>query len=432
MTTLHDQLADLADDAPAGGPLPGLWAQGVRRQRRRRTARLGAVAAAVVVLATLATVLRPTSAPDPEPVQVPFGELHLPRAVYPPDPWADGTDESGAPGPLAVVSTATRREAVGLRGTRQFRSAFGVSAVDGAAVFLDLEGGRNGLLSGTSLTLSPDGTKVGYVRSDDDGKAVGFGVYDTVSGKTVLLDDPAAPLITVWSDSLEFSGDSRYLETSYAPEGSGGRRDHALVVWDVATGRPTVAEPAGRYWLPVMGRSPSGIVWARGSQILRFDPRTGDTTSVPTTFEAFQTSYGPGAQAFAAIAPGANAQEDWRLLVGSSPAEAREVSLGIHPDLLLGWRDADHVVVGQVPDRRAVEVDLATGRSTAVPLETTEREDDLVTYAADLWANPLVDGVRPPDARDPRTPWWIGGGLGLAALLAGGVLALLRRRRARP
>ena len=49
----------------------------------------------------------------------------------------------------------------------------------------------------------------------------------------------------------------------------------------------------------------------------------------------------------------------------------------------------------------------------------------LPAYAADLWANDLVDGVRPPTVHDPRLPWWVAGGVALVALIA---LRLWRRR----
>lgn len=429
MTTLHDQLADLADEAPPGGPVPGLWQQGVRRQRRRQATRLGAVAAAVVVLVALAGFLRPTAPDEPRPVQVPFGQLHLPRTVYPPDRWADGTDETGPPGPLAVVSTTYRNRAVGLRDAQEELRPFGVSAVDGKAVFLDLVGG-NGLLSDTSLTLSPDGRKVGYIRYGQGEEVLGFGVYDTVTGETVLLDDPDRPVLQVFSYDLTFSGDSRFLQTSYSLTGSRGSRDHSLVVWDVDTGEPVVAEPAGHYWLPTMGRAPSGIVWSRGRQVHTFDPTTGRRSSFRADVDVFMASWGPDGRAFAAVAPGETDQDDWRLFAGPSSTDLREMELPIVPDHVLGWRDDRHVLVRELPRRGVVEVDVRTGRATPVPLKTSGQEVDLPVYAADLWANPLVDGVRPPDASDPRLPWLVGGAAGLVVSVGALVLGLRWRRRA--
>ena len=65
-------------------------------------------------------------------------ELHLPRTVYAPSPWAEGTDELGPPGPLAVLAGGERKVRDGLTGSRSYPSYYGVSAVDGSARFLDL------------------------------------------------------------------------------------------------------------------------------------------------------------------------------------------------------------------------------------------------------------------------------------------------------
>lgn len=42
MTSLHDRLADLAEDAPVGAPTPDLWTAGVRRGRKVRAATVAA------------------------------------------------------------------------------------------------------------------------------------------------------------------------------------------------------------------------------------------------------------------------------------------------------------------------------------------------------------------------------------------------------
>ncbi|NYI47083.1 hypothetical protein BJ993_004163 [Nocardioides aromaticivorans] len=426
MSTLHDQLADLADAAPTGGPVPGLWQQGVRRQRRRRNARLGAVAAAVVVVAALAGLLRTTAPEEPEPVQVPFGELHLPRMVYPPDPWAESTT---TPGPLAAIGTASKFEPTGIRGHVESFAAFGVSAVDGSAVFLDLPWtGEDGFGPGGPV-LSPDGTKVAWVRYTGGTEPVvnGFAVLDTMTGRARRLSDPDNPVIKGMDVSgLTFSGDSRYLEVSYSLTGSDADRAHSLVLWDVATGARRVAEPAGRYWLPNMGSAPAGTVWSRGDRTFTFDPVTGRTTSERSGFKVVQASYGPE-RSFAAIAFGETDQADWRLFVGASPRDVRQVRLDMVPEQLLGWRDATHVVIRDLPTGRAVEVDLATLVSTDLRLDVSEDLFDLPSYAADLWANPLVDGVRPPDASDPRTPWWFAGP-GIALLAAAAFVTWWRRR----
>jgi RNA polymerase sigma-70 factor (sigma-E family) len=96
---------------------------------------------AVVVLVALTggagTVLRPPDAAPP-PADAPAGERHLPRRAYAPDPWSQGSDDLGAPGPLAAVAGAERHVRDGLTGTRTVIAWYGVSAVDGSTHFLDL------------------------------------------------------------------------------------------------------------------------------------------------------------------------------------------------------------------------------------------------------------------------------------------------------
>lgn len=432
MTTLHDQLADLADAAPPGGPVTGLWQQGARRQRRRRAARLGAAAAAVMVVATLAAVLRPVVAEEPEPVQAPFGELHLPRAVHAPDPWAHST---ARPGRLAVVGLATEYDPAGIRGHVERLSAFGVSAVDGSAVFLDLpyRSEDEGLGPGAPV-LSPDGTKVAWVRyaPGPEATVAGFAVLDTMTGRTRKLEDPDNSVIKGMDLSEPtFSGDSRFLETTYSLTGSDAPREHALVLWDVTTGERTVAEPAGSRWLPTMGSGPSGTVWSRGNRVLTFDPATGRTAvhvaAVPSDFGIMQASYGPGGRAFAAIVTGNEDSDQWRLYAGPTPEDVREVRPGPGAVELIGWRDPQHLVLRSYDDDRFLELDPNTGLTTDLGVTVDRDLLDLPSYAADLWANPLVDGVRPADARDPRTPWWFAG-TGLGVLAAAAFVTWWRRR----
>ncbi|WP_028654299.1 hypothetical protein [Nocardioides sp. J54] len=432
---LLDELADHAptDTGPTGAGAAGtrsLWRRGVRRHRARQAVRVGAVAAATALVASLALV---TVQHDPEPpVAMPFADLHLPRTVHAPDARAEGTGSAGAPGPLAVVGSALRE------GNRQEEGAveqagtwpFGISAVDGSAVFLDLPGTRPESLGDDHLVLSPDGTKVGYTRYSADLEVVGFAVLDTVTGRARMLEDPDHDVIRGMDVSgLTFSGDSRYLETSYSLTGSDRPRERSLVLWDVATGERLVAEPAGRYWLPNMGSAPSGTVWSRGTRTFRFDPSTGGTTSVDMGVEVYEASYGPEVEAVAVVAPGEADAADWRLLVGPSPTDLREVDLPIDASEVLGWTDAGHVVVGEAPGLGAVEVDVATG--DVVDLGLAVRGDVMGRphYAADLWANPLVEGYRTTAADQPAWQAWLA--LGLPVVLLAGAGAVVWRSRAR-
>lgn len=429
--TLHDRLADLSTDAPPGGPVPGLWETGVRRHRRRRAGVLGAVAAAValVVGVGLALGLDAGSERSLPPTGVPFDDLHLPRTVYPPSRWAEGTDDAGPPGPLAALSMAARDLPTGWTGVRRTSAPFGVSAVDGSVRFLDLPGTDLAKLGVGWLALSPDGRKVGYARIRH-GDLVGWAVYDTTTGATVRLSDPANPVIRGTDVfEIEFSGDSRYLETNYSPSGSDGSRDDQLVVWDARTGQPTPAEGTGYYWLPDMGSAPHGIVWSRGDRTFTFDPSSGRTTSERFPHELVETSYGPQDRATAYVAFGEHKRDPWRLYVDGRPAD-----LDVEPGAVLGWRDAHTVVVANLTGTRARLVDVRTGAAEDPSLDSS-RDAGLEMgplYAADLWANPLVDGVRPPHAGDGRIgPREVAGGAAAVVALAALVGWILWRRRAR-
>ncbi|GAB4003099.1 hypothetical protein [Nocardioides ultimimeridianus] len=426
MTTLHDRLADLADEAPRGGPAPGVWQAGVRRARRRRAAATLATAVLVAIIAGAATFGHLGIGPSPEPVtEPPRSALHLPLALYPPSPWARAA--SAAPGVLAAVGMTERDRAHGLRGVWQELAPYAISATDGSAFFLDLGGRDRSHLGG--LALSPDGTKVGYARYGPNGRAAGLAVYDSTTATTTLLSDPrwrAGNALD--ATDLRFSTDSRYLETTMVDSRSAARWRHALVVWDVSSGAPVVAEPAGHYWLPNLGSGPDGIVWSRGPRTFTFDPVTRRTSRVRTPFDVVEASYGPDGRAFAAIAFGARKAAQWRLYVGPSAEHLRRARLPIDADQLIGWSDAHHVVVRQLPSGEVVEVDLRTGVATRVAVDLEGRQMMLPSYAADLWANPLVPGRRPARAHDPRLPWWIVGGTAIVAIGPAGLW--WRRRRA--
>src|SRR4051812_8665492 len=108
MTTLHDRLADLADDAPPGGPAPDLWERGRRYHRQRRVGTLAIAGAACVALVAIAGLSWQQSGGLPEPAAPPSVERALPDRLWTPSPWLPGTDEAGPLGPLAAVVGADR------------------------------------------------------------------------------------------------------------------------------------------------------------------------------------------------------------------------------------------------------------------------------------------------------------------------------------
>ncbi|GAA4365842.1 hypothetical protein [Nocardioides caricicola] len=427
MTTLHDRLAELADEAPPGGPLPELWSTGVRRHRRRRAILVGAAAALVAITVGVVLGLPGGAERSVPPADVPFEQLHLPRSVWAPSEWADGTDELGAPGRLAVVSLATRSSPDGWTGVRQGTEPFGVSAVDGSAVWLDLPDVEPDMLGLGTLTLSPDGTKVGY--SVYDGRRLsGWNVYDTTTGETLRLRDERQQVLRgVDAFEIAFSGDSRYLQTNFSPTGSDGSRDDRLVVWDVETGAQIPAEGTGYYWLPNLGSGPQGVVWSRGGRTFTFHPADMTRSSVEVPQRVVEWSDGPMLRSSAYISFGDRDRDPWQLRAG----DGRVLDAGIQADDLLGWRDESTVVVAQLPYREVRFVDVTTGEVTASErLELPENGERVFltpVYAADLWANELVDGVEPPDAHDPRfNPWGVA--LGAGVLVVAGALVWWRRR----
>src|SRR5512145_744614 len=305
---LRDRLVDLAEEAPAAVAAGrDLWQTGVRRHRRRRVAAVATTTAVLLVVGVLGS-LRPPETPSPDPAEAPPSELHLPRTVYAPSPWAESTRDAGPPGPLAVVALASRNRPDGLTGTWQATEPYGVSALDGSAVFLDLPGGRTEegyQLGYGTMALSPNGRKVGFTHfAQDPGAAfphvIGWDGYDTVSGEITELRVPGMPEIRgIDASEMRFTGDSRYLLTNYSPTGSDGSRQDALVAWDVETGERVVVEGTGHYWLPEPGSAPEGVVWSRDRRIFTFHPGTGQTEVATMPNEVVTASFGPDGRALA-------------------------------------------------------------------------------------------------------------------------------------
>jgi hypothetical protein len=127
-TSLHDRLAELADDAPPGGPVPELWDRATRLHRTRRagTVVILAVAAALLVAVGLLVHVRSTS--DVLPAS---GTAGVPDRLYAPGRWLPGTTEAGPLGQLAAVLPAVRgvvdpddpARTESFRLDREFRSA---------------------------------------------------------------------------------------------------------------------------------------------------------------------------------------------------------------------------------------------------------------------------------------------------------------------
>lgn len=438
-TELRARLQDLADDAPPGALAGGdVWRSGVRRDRLRRA---GAAAGAAVVVALVAGLGALVPWPDGPPPTEDRADPGLPRVVRPPDPWAEPTDR---PGPLSALSLAYRRTASGLTGVDQRLVPFGISATDGIARFLDLPG-RPRNLDDFSFALSPDGTQMamtrysrGFSRTQSREVVRGWDVLELTTGELTRLRLPGRRAISgTFAYPLTFTGDGRYLQTTYALDDAGDGADDrsgALVAWDLVTGKRHVAEGPGHRWVAGSARAPRGVVWTRQRTVHTLDPLTGDRTETVVPHRLVDAAYAPDGATLAYVGHVGErpASRDPRRLHVRSPdgTELTGFDVGTEPGQVLGWRDDDHVVVSDYGPRGARVVDLTTGGWE--PLDLQQGHAAMLTpkYATDLLANPIAAAVDQPVVGDPR-PWmwtWVRWTLA-AALLLGALLAVLLRRR---
>jgi hypothetical protein len=355
--------------------------------------------------------------------------LHLPTIVNAPGEWSD---DEGPTGPLAALGLSMRTMPDGLTRDHQALRLFGVSAVDGRAAWVELPeiDWESRSLIGW-FALSPDGRWIALsrerVRRRGMPLLVGWTLMDTVTGEVRELEDPDAPRLQGTLNDLAFSGDSRFLLTSYEVPDAPRTRGHQFVAWAVADGTPTVLEEPGYYWLPILGSAPDGVVWARGSTVYRAAP-SGARTSYELPRPVLAASFGPDDTAFAYIGhPPGRAPWTYRLYAGRSFAEARDrpLPLDVDPGQILGWRDERHVVIGHYRTNVHV-VDVVTGEVVELDMDGYGEQLNVPLLAADLWQTELRAPPEPDGTTDPRRPYRWGGGAVLG-LLAGSIF--LRRRR---
>lgn len=359
-------------------------------------------------------------------------EWHLPTAINAPGAWS--TDEYRS-GPIAALGLATRFIPEGLLDKREQLSTFATSAVDGSSAWLDLPGyslEHAGLVGG--VAVSPDGRWLGWVRASKGQAIKGWSIQDTTTGDVRHLDVEGHSRVRPAMSELAFSGDSRYLLTSYETPDSPkrGLRNHEFVAWNVTDGAPTILEDPGFYWLPNLGHAEDGVVWSRNLEVFRADPESGrsSVTTLPRT--VLMASWAPDDAAFAYIGRDdhkkGQPEGDERLYVGETAQSAqRVVDL---PDTspigeALAWRDETHVVVGNYRHDMYV-VDITDGSYDTLDLAGSGEQVNTPQFATALWAKPLRPPVAPTGTTDPRRPWLWAGSFILVALL--GVGALLLRR----
>ena len=444
-TDLRDELHALAERRPPAVPPPDLWRRGVRRQRRVRAV-VGGVVLAAVTLGVLGTAvgrdaLRTT---PPSPAGT-VADGAIPDRLHTPSPWLDGT-EGEPPGPLAVIAGAERR--TGWRG-EVVNGWVGVSAGTGEYRFLDLPGAvdlgaEDFLGSEADPALSPDGRAVAYWLTHPERPewVGGWAVYDTVSGDVVRHRVPSR--LGLMPETLEWAGNGtvlvEYSVVTQRSSDSFGGRGRPMVLWSPATGEVAKPDddptPVGSAW-----PTTRGAATLDGTKIVLRDVRTGEVEvrfDIRTGRDVEGGAIDPDG-AMVALLPQTADLAVRTLLVGQVPPEADDgvvvptapLRVGIVMYDLLGWQDADHVLVRAAlpgPVRRfagVYAVDVRTGTRELLVRETRENWIGSPDYADELWTRALVSRPGPDRAYDPR--WLAGAGVALA----GGLALLSWRRRAR-
>ena len=356
----------------------------------------------------------------------------LPAVVNAPGTWSD---HEGASGPVAAVGLADRTVPVGIFDERKALSYFATSALDGSSSWLDLPGfalDRWGFVGG--VAVSPNGRWLGWVRTAKRRSIAGWSVLDTSTGRVRELEVEGRDRVRGTLSDLAFSGDSRYLLTSFetlAPP-KHGARGHQFVAWGVTNGTAHVLEKPGHYWLPSLGYAEKGVVWSRNHEVFRADPKTGHSTSVTLPRTVLMASWAPGDAAFAYIGredrkKGTPAPEE-RLYVGASASSPHRAV--VLPDTspigeFLAWRDSTHVVLGNYR-REVYVVDITDGSYETIHMAGDGAQMNTPVLATDLWAEPLNRPAEPTGTTDPRRLWrWVG--LITFALLLSVGASLLRR-----
>lgn len=374
---------------------------------------------------------------------------HLPTRVNAPGPWS--SDET-VDGPIAAIGIATRREPRGLTGEREHLALFAVSATDGHSYWLPaLDASLD------TFALSPDGRYAAWARElpasaqaadrtgsgdeagdlvdqDQDGESApllaGYSVLDTRSGHVHALSTAAEGPFDLSTTALRFSGDSRFLFTdgeSAASQDATG----TYVAWDLRSGKRSPLEQPGAGPTPLIGSAPTGVVLLRGREAFRRETLAGPATTLHFPTDVWAASWAPEGSGFAYIAAPRKRGGDAVLHVGRDVAAARTTTVALHPDgplgRIVGWRDADHVVVDHY--RRDLDVvDVRDGSVRNIDLAGAGKQLNTPAFAADLWSARLQDPAERTGLHDPRSIWRWGAAAGAVVL---GV-AVLRRIRVRP
>jgi hypothetical protein len=419
MTTLHDRLADLAEDAPLTSPPPDLWRHGKRLARRRRLAASAAAVAAVAGLAAgtgaVSTLVQTRQAVPADQAGTPA----LPDRIWTASSWLPHGSERGAGGPLAAVYEDLRT--VWDDGSQ--RDLLGVSAVDQSYRWLDLPGFARApdTYTGSTWSLAPDGSHVAYWTATDAG--IRLVTVDMATGErfgyTVNGVDEASGL--AWTGDRVWACRTR-------------RCTDGAVRLDTATGQ--VSEVPGAAALAYGASYVAGAdgtstaTWRHNTRTLvyRFGADgagiDAPLTEVESSIGGLDTSIdsvsvSPDGTTLALTRAG---QVRAGTVVPGGTTPTTEVGDGQYVLSLEGWVDDTHVV-GRT-EGWLVSIDVTTGqRQPLVELPEAIQPE----VASGLLPTDTVPGQRPPTPRDPR---YLAAGAAGAGLLAVGLVLVVRRRRA--
>lgn len=445
MSTLHDRLADLAQEAPTPAAAPGaptgLWERGRRYRRVRRAGTLAVLGAAVVVLALLGSITWQRAAP---PVQPAGGPVGLPDRVWNPSPWLPSTDR---PGQLVAMATAEEGSWTGTR-----TGVAGISATTGEYTFVDLPDAA--LDVAQDPVLAPDGRHVAYWVSGEttgtplsrSGPVTGVAICDLESGRVdkhwIRTAHGVRPDFLTWADETTVVWSAGQID---------GGDDASLE--DQSTGRFGVVES----WS--LGGRPSPVPGAQpGAELLnaahgRILVDTG--SSRPGRQYRLLDLHHPAATRHLGVPESAGStnglpfvsldQSGRRMALVPGSRTPGKVKAGPVGDLrvvpntrgtfgVADWPDADTIVtLRRVRDHSLTNaglyrVSIPTGRSTRLVSFPRLSFGGGWQFATDLLDAPSVHADRPPRPLDPR---WVTGAA-VATVLAAVAGLVLWRRRVRP
>jgi hypothetical protein len=443
MTTLHDRLSDLADEAPISAAPPGTWSAGRRLQRRQRLGTGLVVATVVALLSGLVGFSWAQSDVDVQPAS-PTQELGLPDRFYPVSERLPGTDDTGPIGPLSATLTGYER-LVGISGTGEY-------------AYLDLPAWPtfDSVDFPAEAALSADGTQLAYWStgrpsgepvSDVGDPVVAVRVYDTVTGDTVMYAVPTEHGLS--PEDLVWAGDRLWFEVwQYdGPEVDGGRSStrQQTVAWVPSTDehrvweatQPVVDLTGATGWNDSLvtsgGEGAVRLTTVAGTELRArlSSPPVRGSSSVFLDEEGEQVAVLGDRDEDASTSDGSEPLLVADLpdeLGGTSSVPVREVPGTREQPVfeVLGWRDATHVVVSGFDGdlQGALSVDVETGEQVVLAARDSGQVNRL-DFAADALTGPVFDAPEPPE---PLHPLLVYGGIGAILVAGAGALVWWRRR----